>query len=157
MDTETMQTAPAEECVSVQDADWTLIFTPASRGCPDVLNAIPLVEVGRKDICTGKMHGVWAAVDSQTMSMIRCEPVSRDFLMRVMSFMGTWYRANISGMFTPIKPSERERISARRLAALMREKESQVAYALRLLAVDEAVCMIQINGRTEFAFNKLFI
>lgn len=157
MDTETIQHSAPADFMSVQDADWTLIFTPASRGCPDVMNAIPLVMVTKKDICTGKMHGIWSAVETQTMSMIRCEPVSREFLLRVMTFMGTWYRANLSGMFSPIKSSERERISARRLACLMQEKESQVAYALRLLSVDEAVYMFQINGRTEFSFNKLFI
>lgn len=157
MDIETTQEQTASTYVCVTDADWTLIFAPASRGCPEVRDAIPIVEVTNRDICTGKMHGVWSALECQTMPMIRCEPVDRPFLMRVMAFMGTWYRANISGMFVVHKTAERERISARRLAAVMREPEAQVAYALRLLSIDEAVSMTQVNGRTEFSFNKLFI
>lgn len=156
MDIETSQT-DAVTRTEVMEADWTLIFFPASRGCPEVHDAIQLVEVSHKDVCTGKMHGVWSALENQTMSMIRCEPVSREFVMRVMTFMGTWYRANLSGMFNVHKPQERERISARRIAMIMREPEAQVAYALRLLAVDEAVFMSHVNGRTEFSFNKLFI
>lgn len=157
MDTETILDKDKQEEVQVLDADWTLIFCPASRGCPEVHNAIPLVEVTLRDICTGKMHRVWAGIQNQQMPMIRCEPVSKAFVLRVMMFMGTWYRANLSGMFTPHKSTERERISARRIAAIMREPEAQVAYALRLLALDDVVAMSQINGRTEFSFNKLFI
>lgn len=141
---------------AVSEADWEIIFSPYSKGCPSVPNAIPIVEVRKSDICTGKMHGVWNALEKQDMPMIRCHPVDKDFLMRVMVFMGTWYKANLSGMFSPNRPSERDRISARRIAAVMREPEQQVAYAMRLLAIDDAIRMYQVNGKVEFSFNKLF-
>ncbi len=159
MDIDTLMTeeARAQQKPSVCDADWTLIFTPAGIGCPSIQDAIPGVEVRKSDICTGKMHGIWAALDNQAMPMIRCEPVSREFLLRIMMFMGTWYRGNFSDMMRPHRPAERERISARRLAAVMREPEHQVAYGLRLLSIDDAVKMTHMNGRTEFSFNKLFI
>lgn len=143
--------------LSVKDADWSLIFKPASRGCPDLEYIVASAEVNVNQVCTGKMHGVWAAVENQAGPMIHCKPVTREFLLRVMVFMGTWYRINISGMVTPHRADERNRITARRLAALMREPEAQIAYALRLLAIDEAVWMTQMNGRTEFRFNKRFI
>lgn len=143
--------------LSVKEADWSLVFKPASRGCPEIDQIVASAEVNANEVCTGKMHGVWAAIEDQSGPMIHCRPVSRAFLLRVMTFLGTWYRVNISGKVTPHKPEERNRITARRLAALMREPEAQVAYALRLLAIDEAVWMTQMNGRTEFRFNKRFI
>lgn len=143
--------------LSVAEADWSLIFKPASRGCPDVDRVVASSEVNVNEVCTGKMHGVWAALADQTGPMILCKPITRPFVLRVMTFLGTWYRVNISGMVTPHRTSERNCITARRLAVLMREPEAQVAYALRLLAVDQAVWMTQVNGLTEFRFNKLFI
>lgn len=158
MDIETHTQEVEKAPVSVADADWTLIFYPSTRGCPDVMSAIGVCEVRAGEVCTGKMHGVWAAVREQSqIPLLHCHPVDEAFLMRIMTFMGTWYRANMSGMFSTHKPRERDKISPRRLAAIMREPENQVAYGLRLLSVDEAVMMSQRNGKTEFAFNKLFI
>lgn len=141
----------------VRDADWELIFKKSSLGCPEVDRVIASSEVNINEICTGKMHGIWSAVADQAGPMIHCKPVSRAFLLRVMIFMGTWHRANMSGMVTPHKQEERHCITARRLAALMKEPEAQVAYALRLLAIDEAVWMTQVNGRIDFRFNKRFV
>lgn len=146
-----------EPSPSVSQADWSLLFKQANNACPALERIMGLSAVSVNEICTGKMQGVWQAVENQNIPMIHCAPVTRNFVLRVMAFMGTWHRANSSGMVTSHKPEEKNRISARRLAAVMREPEGQVAYALRLLAIDEAVWMTQVNGKTEFRFNKTFV